>query len=63
MLLGIQSSQIPVVAFSELEAGSRLRTVLVLTAQMQSFAPQQPPRPQPAAPMPPASMQAAGRAR
>ncbi|MGL4728941.1 MAG: FHIPEP family type III secretion protein, partial [Bosea sp. (in: a-proteobacteria)] len=40
-LLGIQSSQIPVVAFSELEAGSRLRTVLVLTAQMQGFSPQQ----------------------
>jgi flagellar biosynthesis component FlhA len=44
-LLGIQSSQIPVVAFSELEAGSRLRTVLVLTAQMQSFSPQQGARP------------------
>ncbi len=51
-LLGIQSSQMPVVAFSELEAGSRLRTVLVLTAQMQGMGqpqgarPPQPPPPQ-----------------
>jgi type III secretion protein V len=48
-LLSIQSSQMPVVAFSELEAGSRLRTVLVLTAQMQGFSPQQAAR-QPAPP-------------
>jgi type III secretion protein V len=63
MLLGIQSSQIPVVAFSELEAGSRLRTVLVLTAQMQSYSPPQPPRQQPPGQMPPAGLQAAARAR
>jgi type III secretion protein V len=59
-LLGIQSSQIPVVAFSELEAGSRLRTVLVLTAQMQGFSPQQGARPVAPAPEPQA---AAARAR
>jgi type III secretion protein V len=64
-LLGIQSAQIPVVAFSELEAGSRLRTVLVLTAQMQGFSPQQAARPSPpvAAPPAPGPQLAAARAR
>jgi hypothetical protein len=39
-LLGIQSSKMAVVAFSELEPGSRLRSVLVLSAQMQGINPQ-----------------------
>lgn len=39
ILLGILSSKMPIVAFSELEPGSRLRTVLVLTAQLQGFGP------------------------
>ncbi len=36
-LLGIQTSHMPIVAFSELEPGSRLRTILVLTAQLQGM--------------------------
>ncbi len=43
-LLSIQSSQMPIVAFSELEPGSRLRTVLVLNAQLQVFNPAPPAR-------------------
>jgi type III secretion protein V len=48
-LLSIQSSQMPIVAFSELEPGSRLRTVLVLNAQLQVFNSPQPARPAPVA--------------